>query len=67
MKQNIMYGCAGWQRQPDGKVTETATSLTPQEFHDKHVVPKVPLVMRQSVSEVPAMTSWKSDEHMKLQ
>ena len=64
MEKNC-FSTPGWQRRPDGKVTEKPSVPAPQELYLKFVKEKKPVVFRQAVSEVPAMLVWQKDEYLK--
>ena len=48
----------GYQKKPSGPVVEEKSIPTPQEFNKKYVNARTPVVLRQAVSNVPAMTLW---------
>lgn len=48
----------GYQRAPDGPVTEYKEVLHPEEFWNKHVLREEPLVFRQAIKDSPAISKW---------
>lgn len=48
----------GYQRAPEGPVTEYEKVLYPEEFWTKHVMNNEPLVFRQAVKDSPAISKW---------
>ena len=39
--------------------------LSPKEFYEKHVWDHKPVVFRQAVKDVPALTKWAKDDYLK--
>ncbi len=50
---------------PDGKVDEVTFMLEPAAFYKDYIQDKKPVVFREAVQDVPAMTSWQKDEYLK--
>jgi len=55
----------GYQRRPEGPVRELRSVPTPQEFYEVFIKEDKPVTFRKMVSNVPAMTTWQNDAHLK--
>ncbi len=51
----------GYQRKSSGPVVEEKQIPAPQDFNEKFVTHRTPVVFREAVSNVPAMTLWTDD------
>ena len=54
----------GWQRPPEGPVTEYDGILSTQEYWDKHVKSRTPCVFRGAIKLSPALTNWNNDSYL---
>ena len=62
---SICFVSLGWQRSSRGQVAEEKEMLKPNEFHEKYVLPGIPVVFRKVLENVPAMKSWSKDEYLR--
>lgn len=55
----------GWQRIPDGRVVEESSMPAPQDFHDKFVSKRKPVVFRKIIEDIPAMKNWNKKNYLR--
>ena len=53
--------CSGYHRKPSGPVLEERRIPSPEDFNKKYVKTRTTVVLRQAVSNVPAMSLWTDD------
>ncbi|KAI0222815.1 Fibrinogen-like protein 1 [Lamellibrachia satsuma] len=56
---------SGYQRPPDGTVAEAKKMAMPRDFYLMYIKHFKPIVFRQSLDDVPAMTTWAKDSYLK--
>ncbi|CAL1546143.1 unnamed protein product [Lymnaea stagnalis] len=54
----------GWQRRPDGPITEEPEMPATKEFFENYVSSDKPGVFRNAVSNAPAFTTWQDDKYL---
>ena len=59
------YDVIGYQRPPDSAVTESKKMPLPKDFYQMYIKHLKPVVFRQSLENVPAITTWADDNYLK--
>ncbi|XP_059155180.1 uncharacterized protein LOC131940532 [Physella acuta] len=54
----------GWQRRPDGPITEQLEVPAAKEFYEQYVRANSPVVFRNAVSDAPVFTTWQEDKYL---
>ena len=55
---------SGYQRRPDGRVLDLSSMPTPEEFYNKFMLERKPVIFRKMVEDVPAAKLW-DDNYLK--
>ncbi|KAK7484349.1 hypothetical protein BaRGS_00024354 [Batillaria attramentaria] len=57
----------GWQRRSDGPVKEIEEMPNTREFYNDYVKFSKPVVVRNGITEAPALSLWESDDYLQTQ